>query len=887
MKHIKGLLFVIIGLFIFSSNVLADLQSYGTYTDAKKMIQEVIKDYYMRGPYIQYHHSRAEYGVNTPEDATSQETNYAVCANFVYGCYVEAFGMVGTSEDNPTFYGSFFPKTSNQWETAAAQYYSLIDNNTVADDCSYIVYYEKAETKNTEKIKFVCKHSNTSVPVSSFAQILRVGDVLTYSGHTLVVYDVVKKSENNYDALIINAVGGSKDTIPSRINLATRKLFYNNSASPKGLNNIIDISSQGGIKYMWLSEIEQFFNNGVLDCSKSICMVFRPFHNGGNGAEFNYSIDTGVYNNAKLRTEYPGLYIEKTVSAGDNNSVYPGDELTYSIKVKNMSGITKAGADATTYSTFYIDETLGADETLGNLVHYISSSGVLNNNTITFTVSNLAPNEERTLTYKVKVKKNASFINKTIESNGIVYKSTSTKSVHFTTGIVKNKIIKKVSSPNKSYQSCFTNEREKGYTGLQLIDQVYLCARGTSYNFASFSFDNLFQYDHSKSVTTETKKIRLYADTKLDSNHLVFKNMILNKYWGGLTLYEKGKMGSSSGVVPKDTPYLRHVPSVWDDSSTVLSRNRNINSIDFRDGDVLIYYIHDGFLYDKYTNLIIDFNSTAEPNKIKKLLSEYYVFPYYEPKPATSTNIVDGDDDEGTSSTDKYYMYTFEDGLYAYVYVNGRFVGINGTGATRRYQFIPDYYGGVCSNLNSTTNSICTPSHGYDDLYFTTTSDSSLLSYINYQTLFAKDAFVILRPELAVNETINYIDDNNSLERMKPGETFSRLIERIDSAGDISVLASNRSPLSTSSTIRTGAIIQYSYSGGSSKEKVVSVLGDTDGTGVINNSDVSTAYGFVRSKKGVSDAYSKAADITNDSSLKVNDVAKLYQYTRGKITSLE
>ena len=67
----------------------------------------------------------------------------------------------------------------------------------------------------------------------------------------------------------------------------------------------------------------------------------------------------------------------------------------------------------------------------------------------------------------------------------------------------------------------------------------------------------------------------------------------------------------------------------------------------------------------------------------------------------------------------------------------------------------------------------------------------------------------------------------------------------------------------------------------------LSVKGDVRGTGKIEEYDAFESYDILRRKKQVESHYKIAGDINEDGKLKINDVAKLYQYTKNKIESLE
>ena len=66
----------------------------------------------------------------------------------------------------------------------------------------------------------------------------------------------------------------------------------------------------------------------------------------------------------------------------------------------------------------------------------------------------------------------------------------------------------------------------------------------------------------------------------------------------------------------------------------------------------------------------------------------------------------------------------------------------------------------------------------------------------------------------------------------------------------------------------------------------LSVLGDVTGTGVIDNSDVIEGYNILKGTKK-EDCYKKAVDVVYDNNLKINDIAKLYQYTKNVISDIK
>ena len=172
------------------------------------------------------------------------------------------------------------------------------------------------------------------------------------------------------------------------------------------------------------------------------------------------------------------------------------------------------------------------------------------------------------------------------------------------------------------------------------------------------------------------KPISKISLTSTESENPTFSKMILNNYFSGILKYTDGKY------------YLPRF-----DSS---ARARTINPRDFKNGDVLIYYITDS----KFTN---------------------------------------------------------EDGVYAYIYIDGKFVGVNGSENTLRNDFVYSYYGqtyakhtaeSICNKYGLSASTTCDYYYnlygGYEKL--TTSNKEDVLEFVNYQTLFDKDYYVILRP---------------------------------------------------------------------------------------------------------------------------------------------
>ena len=63
------------------------------YSEIQKAFKEEEYSYYMRGATIQYNTLKANCSAFSPEDATSQNTNYMICSAFPYNIYNELFNI--------------------------------------------------------------------------------------------------------------------------------------------------------------------------------------------------------------------------------------------------------------------------------------------------------------------------------------------------------------------------------------------------------------------------------------------------------------------------------------------------------------------------------------------------------------------------------------------------------------------------------------------------------------------------------------------------------------------------------------------------------------------------------------------------------------------------
>ena len=608
-----------------------------SYDNAQKIVKESMQAWYMRGSYLQYNSSKKSYyKIVHPEESTSQDMGYTVCSGYTNLVYQEAFGMM--AEDKGKYSGTKIPTSSTTYVLHTEDYIKNHNCQTGVSStgCNgeYAIYYEK----NTDNTTYFYNISNTNEnpTFEEFIQNIKPGDVFAYDGHAWIAYDVaINPKTNKLDVLLLQT-GGSHEVM-TKIdpdNNSTNRLCYNNAKSNNNDNGLISLdvagsqmTNQGTLSNKaWLSEFGRsstkdahFVDSyGRIKCRSDhdMCSISRFFYKDSNNkAKFNYEVNDQQIKNSMLRTKLPGIFIHKTADSLDNNSVYPDQTVTYTIKIANQSNVNlKDGGK--NYSKFYVSEVIPTDK-----VDFISAtnSGVYSNGKITWTINSLNAGQNITLTYTVKVKNTDELIDKKIDAEGTVYID-NTGSI--TTGVVSNEVIRKPATKKDSYKNCY-NKYKDSKKELELIDEVYKCAYDVDLKLTKFSVDgddnNMFsklieQLKNSSGGRTGYIKLINNDDTKN------YYNMILNDYWNNTFLVTNSK----------GTYY--HFP-------TFANNNRadTIYKEHFKDGDILIYY----------------------------------------------------NDDTDTKDNLKF---TKEQGIYAYIYLDGKFVGQNQTGDAVRNEFTYEYY---------------------------------------------------------------------------------------------------------------------------------------------------------------------------------------------------
>ena len=662
-----------------------------TYDEATGAVKQTIQAWYMRGSYRQYNSSKNTYKIlRHPEDSTAQDTGYSVCSGFSNDVLMESFGFQSGSN---TFDWTKTPEGSEGYCKEARAYidkYKCKTSNPDKTGCSgeFLIYYSNP----ADNINYYYNPKNwtsSNPKITSFVKLLQPGDIVSYNGHVVVVYDFKYDSDGKkVDALLFESTTG-KLKVKSKIdpdNVKLHQLYYHKVKESSG-NGILDISIDGSympyegtVSWRWFSEYKKFVKDGTLSCQTDMCSITRPFYKGTDGkAILNYDVTwPQQIKTSKARLELPGIFISKTSSKQDNNSVILGDSITYTIRIHNNGNMVKVDGKSLNpkYGSFYVEETLPAEVDFVSATVDDSLEGTYDENkrTISWKVSSLNAGQSIVLKYKVKVRKDTNNIGHFFEATGKVYKSSSSQFIP--TSTVRLEIIRTTSKSDQEYVDCYNSSKKDGYTALTLIQKTYECVYGKNLGF------NLTSFSTSKENMLDKLLVRQYTNPgkgqsgaiRLDpsGDNKIYADMILNNYWSGLVLTNYGTSdGSNYYIFPRwrmqsNSKYIGEI-----------NRANTIVSSHFKTGDVLIYYV------DK-------------------------------------------------ANTKTALRYTNENGIYAYIFIDDKFVGINHSGTTARNEFTDDYYTDKANNL-------------YD-------GSKTFYSYANYQTLFGKDSYVILRPEKVITE---------------------------------------------------------------------------------------------------------------------------------------
>ena len=630
-------------------------------------IKEIEYSYYMRGKNIQYSSYKENYF--SPEEATSQNINYLVCDGFTKTVYLELLNI--TIPQSTIRLLSYSRDNIGSPEVVA---YSHINKDNNVE----MIFYSPNTSINYTKI--------INPSINDIIPLLEIGDILTYTGHTFLVYDLIKNNEGAIiDAIIMESEYGiGKAYVNSKISErvllpngntfgAKQNYFFLNN---KKNSNFEEGVEQGSLGIRKLSTYSVWKNLNNTNLRKDEYSVLRFIQKDLNGnAVLKYKtiypyLPNNILNGEQIklsnknidRIQFKHLYIEKIVNKINDNVVQLGNILTYRIIIRNAGKnnynkdliIIENLSPYVTYETYYINK---MD------LHFEYD---IKNKHLKWNIGKLSKNEEIIIQYLVKVSKGKS--GDMIISTGLVG--------NIPSSIIKNVIGNNLDENKMNLIKNKFEELKNKYNGKKLINEIYKEAFNVDIKFDEFDITKLIL--NTQLDSNEYKTIYLNTNS-------TFYGIVLNKYWSTLSTVKYAYIKEG----PQVNIYNLKIFRPYTNSER---RQDFIYSKTLRTGDILIYINNNDVIYS------IDSNQNLIKNYI-----------------------------------------TYEDGEYSYIYIDGKgFVGVNlgkdGKPNTKddRNEFNSKYY--TDNNLELFINP--------------NAPNKEVLEIGNIQTLFGKDYYVILRPSL-------------------------------------------------------------------------------------------------------------------------------------------
>ena len=618
-KKIKLFLSIIFVIqFIFSIKSIAiESNTSASYVDLQKAMQEVMWAYYMRGENIQYSTQRTNttQGYYSPEEATSQNRNYSVCSGFPRYVYRNMFGIVT-------------PPLTSSLLSYAKKYIGTSGNVERKE----VIGFGKTDENNNQIFKMQNKNGETydtltNPTTNEIIPYLKIGDVLTYTGHSIMIYDLVYDENGNVvNAYIIESGYGSggnyiKTKIPENLKVTNNKdtIITFKSSSIQYL-----YSTSGSIMYSGKLLTQQAYWKDLQNNKDKEFSILRFVSvNDENQIVLNYvdsytSSETVTYTDEVInidssaieRVNNSKIYIEKTVDKWYGSIVEIGDNLTYKIIIKNNSE-----ADYTS--------DLQVNEELSDYVAFVSSveQPSINGNVLSWNIGKLKAGEEKVIEYTVKVKDNA--YNKTIISTG--------KVGNIPSSTIKNKVSNNLSLEEKTKIVDSYEKLKNNYSGKTLIDNIYKDALNYDLNLNDFQVTDLIQDTNPSSISI--------TSIVLNKDNYMYGAM-LNNYWN--IMYHKDHTLKSNQQI---TEYYLYTFKPYSDDSR---REDTVYEENFQTGDILIYNNENDVIYTYNSS-----NYTVTSTDVTYENGEY-AYIYIEEQGFIGINHK-GEDSERNSFNKEYY----------------------------------------------------------------------------------------------------------------------------------------------------------------------------------------------------------------------------------------
>ncbi|MBO7078383.1 MAG: DUF11 domain-containing protein [Bacilli bacterium] len=472
---------VVLGTDKFNDTSTCD-SAYERYFDQKVLV-EVAYDYYYQHTEIQYdqRNSRRNLASN-PEDATAYRGIYLDCSSYVSALYKYATGSNVTNAADSA-------QTTGNYETYTSSNYSPETNEGTKVD---IIYYFDTSTVNEEDRVGV---------LETFKNALEVGDIILYrhgdGGHVMIY------------------IGG--DTLLHCTGSSFTNMGTGTTVDPTTTTDAATSAERTNGAIQLLAASELFTNTSsaryLFAAEQTSFALLRPLNRGLELSE-----------KAIERYLSKGLTIERTSSKAHMSSVNAGDQITYTMTLKNDGNFNIVG--------------LSASDMIPENTTYVASSitnnGKVKENNITWDNICINAGSSISLTYKVKVNEGTA-IGTVITSNSAYVGTIPTNKLYHTVAEYSASQLESLVANAITYVG--STEYSDGF---KLFDDIY--------------FDTFGKHLDS-SITTSQAAISALIDTANNTKktNTDLSDMINEDLYGGIKI-KAGMVGNNNRIrLVKDT----------------------------------------------------------------------------------------------------------------------------------------------------------------------------------------------------------------------------------------------------------------------------------------------------------------------------------------------
>ncbi len=441
-----------------------------TYADATKdavythedVIEEVANAYLRQGLQQNYNQTLSRRNINpSPEEATSQHMIFLDCSSFVNAVYYEAFGS------------NVMPYDTNERRPQTGVYLEYARENKQAVDVIACV-----EVKD-----YANDPTGLDAIVADARSRLKKGDIVNY-----------RKGNSGHSVLYL---GG--DTIIHSIGSD----FYNNNPPETSHEGNLHKELDGTVQ---LASVSEYFERGGSTRSlfdKDAFCIFRPTARGLTPTEETES-----------RMLAKGLDGEKTSNIGVNTGIARGEEITYTVTVKNHRDVA--------YKSVEIKDVLDS-----NLTFVSGSDGVkVDGQTVTFN-KQIKSGETISVSWTAKVKDTA-VIGSNITSDKTTVQGVQQATILYSVSGYTINQLQTVANKAKEYSS-----QNKTFSNpIDMVESLYKDAL----NVTVFDYENLYlmlddiidvdNKDISQNAITKFVAPNLYGGRDIASLYTVNKDIV-------------------------------------------------------------------------------------------------------------------------------------------------------------------------------------------------------------------------------------------------------------------------------------------------------------------------------------------------------------------------